>query len=237
MSALGGDDVRSKAKALWYLLTSACRGKAKNIVKQAEKFNGIVGWKHLTEEYHPQMAGRFNAMLMGLLRPDWTTGGNFLDLLSEWELQCQEHVAQSGQPLTDATQIAVVTQNCPPDVGWVVRMASMQGGDQYRNFKAQILLYLKQTERWSPGGGRDGCSPMDVGGIGFGKNGKGKRQPQAGQVCKICQKPGHSASDCWHRDGAPAKPPTGQGKGQEKDKGKGRDKDAAPKDAQKFSGN
>ena len=156
LSALGGDDVRLKAKALLHLLTPACRDKARNIVKQAEKSNGIVAWKHLTEEYRPPMAGRFNAMLMGLFRPNWATGGNLLDLLSEWELQCQEYVAQSGQTLTDATQIAVVTQNCPPDVGWVVRMASMQGGDQHRSFKAQILLYLKQAERWSPGGGRGG---------------------------------------------------------------------------------
>ena len=44
LNALGGDDVRLKAKALWYLLTSACRGKARNIVKQAEKFNGISDW-------------------------------------------------------------------------------------------------------------------------------------------------------------------------------------------------
>ena len=36
LSQLGGDDVRLKAKALWYLLTQACKGKSQNIVKKAE---------------------------------------------------------------------------------------------------------------------------------------------------------------------------------------------------------
>ena len=61
LSALGGDDVRLKAKALWYLLTQACRGKARNLVKKSEKFNGVHAWKILFDEHRPRMAGRFNA--------------------------------------------------------------------------------------------------------------------------------------------------------------------------------
>ena len=111
LSSLGGEDIRLKAKALWYLLTQACRGKARNLVKKAEKFNGAQAWKLLCEEYRPMMAGRFNAMLMGLLKPSWDDSKSFLDQLAAWEIECLEYVTQSGQPLTDATKIAVVTQH------------------------------------------------------------------------------------------------------------------------------
>ena len=106
LNALGGDDVRLKAKALWYLLTQACRGKARNLVKKSEKFNGVHAWKILFDEYRPRMAGRFNAMLMGLLSPDWNNGSPFLDSLAAWDVECLEYTTQSGQQLTDATKIA-----------------------------------------------------------------------------------------------------------------------------------
>ena len=34
LNALGGDDVRLKAKALWYLLTQACRGKSQKLSEE-----------------------------------------------------------------------------------------------------------------------------------------------------------------------------------------------------------
>jgi hypothetical protein len=79
LDALGGDEVRRKAKALWYMLMQACRNKSRNIVKTAEKFNGVQAWKLLMQEYRPQMAGRFNAMLMSLLKPRWDASTPFLD--------------------------------------------------------------------------------------------------------------------------------------------------------------
>ena len=54
-------------------------------------------------------------------------------------------------------------------------MASLHGGTDYRRFKAEIELYLKQTEEFTPGGVRDTSAPMDVGGIG------GKGQPKRGK--------------------------------------------------------
>ena len=135
--------MRLKAKALWYLLTQACRGKA--MVKKSEKFNGVHAWKILFDEYRPRMAGRFNAMLMGLLSPDWNNGMPFLDSLAAWDVECLEYTTQSGQQLTDATKIAVVTSHCPDAAKWVVRMASLQMGDDYKSFKAHLDLYFKQT--------------------------------------------------------------------------------------------
>ena len=231
LAQLGGDEVRLKAKALWYLLTQACRGKARNLVKKAEKFNGAHAWKILLDEYRPRMAGRFNAMLMGLLRPEWDDSTPFLDQLAAWEVDCLEYVIQSGQPLTDSTKIAVVTSNCPASAQWVVRMASLQQSDEYRGFKLQIELYYKQTLAFSASGGQMSAAvPMDVGGIG---KGKGKdtygRQPSAGTVCKICKKTGHLAKDCWWRDNALPKSGAGFGKGKDSDpKGKGKGKKGEP---------
>ena len=53
LANLGGDDNRLKAKALWYILLNCCQGKAKSIVRTAEKFNGVIAWKMLFQEYRP----------------------------------------------------------------------------------------------------------------------------------------------------------------------------------------
>ncbi len=67
---------------------------------------------------------------------------------------------------------------------------------------------------------------MDVGGI-YGKGGgKHGKVAAAGTVCKICNKTGHSAHQCWHKDGAPPKGKQDQkggkkgGKKGDKNKGK-----------------
>ena len=82
LDQLSDGETRAKAKALWYLLTQACKGKARNLVKKAEKFNGAQAWKILNKEYRPSLAGRFNAMLMGILRPTWDGSRPFLDQLA-----------------------------------------------------------------------------------------------------------------------------------------------------------
>eukprot|EP00971_Amphidinium_carterae_P172341 3416451-Amphidinium_carterae.1 len=81
-------------------------------------------------------------------------------------------------------------------------------------------------------------SPMDLGamsqqakgnkgkGLGRGYGGAGKgvgvggksSNPAAGVTCHICQKVGHYARDCWHKDKGKG---TQQGKGKDKGKGKG----------------
>ena len=53
LSSLGGDEIRIRAKAFWYLLMQLCKGKARSIVKKAETFNGAVAWKRLVKEYQP----------------------------------------------------------------------------------------------------------------------------------------------------------------------------------------
>ena len=82
LAQLPDDETRIQAKALWYILTQACKGKARNLVKKAEKFNGAQAWKILHDEYRPSLAGRFNAMLMGILRPQWDYARPFLDQLA-----------------------------------------------------------------------------------------------------------------------------------------------------------
>ena len=203
LDALGGDEVRRKAKALWYMLMQACRNKSRNIVKTAEKFNGVQAWKLLMQEYRPQMAGRFNAMLMSLLKPRWDETTPFLDALAQFEVDCTEYTSQSNEPFGDRTKIAVVTQHCPRATAWVVRTAALQCGDNYKTFKAQIELYLKQSMDFDSYG--VGAVPMDVGGI-WGKGGKPPgKHPRAGQVCPVCNKVGHTKDNCWYKKGAPPK--------------------------------
>ena len=183
LAQLPDDETRIQAKALWYILTQACKGKARSLVKKAEKFNGAQAWKILHDEYRPSLAGRFNAMLMGILRPQWDSARPFLDQLASWEVECVEYTSQSAQDLSDNTRMAVVSSCCPEGVRWVVRMAALQHGGSYHAFKAHIELYMKQSQEFGSTG-FDGPTPMDVGGIGW--KGKGKRKQRKTTVSRNC---------------------------------------------------
>ena len=58
----------AKTKAVYYLLQSACKGKAKNIIKSVEKHNGFLAWRALVLEYKPAIGGRINSMHMSILK-------------------------------------------------------------------------------------------------------------------------------------------------------------------------
>ena len=120
------------------------------------------------------MVGRFNAMMMNMLKPTWNATTPFLDSLAAWEVECVSYTTQSSKQLDDSTRIAVVTACCPESVRWVVRMAALQHGSSYNAFKAHIELHLKQGLEYAGGFDSFGPSPMDVGGLAWkGGNGKG----------------------------------------------------------------
>ena len=81
------DDVR-RAKAIWFILSKTCKGKARTIVQTCGKGLGFLAWKRLMTEYAPKVRGRWNAMLQGLLHPKWKEQAGkktFKAMITEWE--------------------------------------------------------------------------------------------------------------------------------------------------------
>ena len=226
------DDIR-KAKAMWYLLSKTCKGKARTILQTCPKGCGFLAWKRLCAEYSPKVAGRWSAMFLGLLHPEWDSSRkSFFELLTLWEKDITEYESHSGKKFGGDERIATVTRYAPKANSGSVQLAAMQSGDGWHSFRTALLRAMRTTTSYTSTGIIEDPNAMDVGAI-TGKPGGGKGGK--GLPCTICGKIGHKWFECFHREkgkgskGGKAGDKSGKGKGKggkfEKGKGSGVDKD------------
>ena len=96
--------VRLQSKGLYILLNNRIKqGRAKDILEAVNINEGFIAWKRLCAEYQKDEPGRYNAMLSGLLSPNFdaasrSTGRSFRDLLREWVNAVDRYRKQSKQP-------------------------------------------------------------------------------------------------------------------------------------------
>ena len=69
-----GPDIALKNKAVYLLFVASCRGRAQVLVRGVPKHAGLLAWRRMVRLYEPQVGGRFNAMLVGILAPNWPKG-------------------------------------------------------------------------------------------------------------------------------------------------------------------
>ena len=203
LANLGGDDNVRKAKALWYMLIQTCRGKALRIVSKGEQSNGLLAWRRLMNEYKPKVGGRHNAMLVGLLSPQFDKNERFDDVLTRWGQAVHDYEAETGDLISARQRIAVITKHTPDEARQVVIQSAAAANGDWAKFESQIYSFFQASRTYQFDGRTS--DPMDVGMVSSygGKSGK-----QNG--CSICYKTNHRTQDCW-RSGK-------NGKG--KDKGK-----------------
>eukprot|EP00972_Heterocapsa_arctica_P113897 16439683-Heterocapsa_arctica.AAC.1 len=65
------DDI-GQSKFLYNLLVTLCHGRALAIVRMVRRADGCGAWRRLVMEYEPESAGRYCAMLSGILVPAWS---------------------------------------------------------------------------------------------------------------------------------------------------------------------
>ena len=112
----GEESLRVQSKALFFMLQEVCRGKSARIIKLAERFNGFHAWRLLKREYSPAVSTRFNAMLVGLLEPQFDDRSPFGDQLAAWLVSIAEYERDSGEAFHDRMKIAVLTARAPTSV-------------------------------------------------------------------------------------------------------------------------
>ncbi len=84
---------------------------------RVERYNGFAAWRQLKAEYEPRLGGRHAAMLQSIIAPQWKAEtSNFKEKLQLWEVAISRYEAQSGEKVSDALKVAVISRYAPQEV-------------------------------------------------------------------------------------------------------------------------
>ena len=141
-------------------------------------------------EYKPKVGGRHNAMLVGLLSPQFDKSERFDDVLTRWGQAVHDYEAETGDLISARQRIAVITKHTPDEARQVVIQAAAAANGDWSKFESQIYSYFQASRTYQFDGRTS--DPMDVGMVSSygGKSGK-----QNG--CSICYRTNHQTKDCW----------------------------------------
>ena len=180
---------RSHAWTLFNVMTQSVEGRALSIIMNAEPSNGLQAWRMLVDAYEPKIGGRYTAMLMGILSPQWghVKEADCMETLDTWEVQIRRYEEQSKEKITEAIKCAIIMKNAPGGIRTALRTSSSIMGSDYHILKKAIKDYLQTGVEFDGRGlisdakkiDSGGPAPMDVGAIWNkggkkGKNDKGK---------------------------------------------------------------
>ena len=179
---------RTHAWTLFNVLTQSVEGRALSVLMNAEPSNGLQGWRMLVDSYEPRVGGRYTAMLMGILSPQWghLKEADFLEALETWETQIRRYEDQSKEKVTSATKCAVTMKNAPGGIRTALRTSSSIIGSDYELLKKAIKDYLQTGVEFDGRGlaaeasrqtDPNGPAPMEVGALSWkgGKKGKDEK--------------------------------------------------------------
>ena len=184
---------RTHSWTLFNVLTQSIEGGALSIIMNAEPSNGLQAWMLLVDNYEPKIGGRYTAMLMGIIGPQWghIKEADFMESVDTWEVQIRRYEDQSREKVTAATKVAVIMKHAPGGIRAALRTSSSIIGSDYERLKKAIRDYLQTGADYDPKGltteaksSKDpsGPEPMDVGALSKGgKKGKGDGQWQKGK--------------------------------------------------------
>ena len=94
---------------------------------------GAMGWEKLKLEHEPKSGGRFAAMFMGMLKPEWDEllskqgAPRWGQMWREWENSVMQYEAQSGEKISSSTKIANIYRWFPD----LFHLAKTTSGDVY----------------------------------------------------------------------------------------------------------
>eukprot|EP00972_Heterocapsa_arctica_P054905 8095156-Heterocapsa_arctica.AAC.1 len=63
------DNEEVSSRFLYNLLVQLCHGEALALIRLIPRSNGMLAWRRLVNEYEPEVAARYCAVLASLLMP------------------------------------------------------------------------------------------------------------------------------------------------------------------------
>eukprot|EP00435_Cladocopium_sp_Y103_P033607 s961_g8.t1 len=201
---------RTHSWTLFDVLTQSVEGRALSVLMNSEASNGLQAWRMLVDAYEPKVGGRWTAMLMGILSPQWAhlKETDFLESLDTWETPVRRYEEQSKEVVTEATKLAVVMKHAPGGLRSALRTSSSAKRDT--GGPAPMEVGAISWKGGTPKGGKKGKN--EKGGKGKkGKSEKGKDKGVKGKskssgstqfngYCSYGWKWGRKKSECRARE-------------------------------------
>jgi hypothetical protein len=190
------DKERYTSKLLHTLLATCLTvGKAKTVFRLAPEANGWEAWRLVVSEYEPKDSTRYNAMLMGVMRPRWTGQvDSFPDELRTWELAVLKYEKATSAAVPDTVKCSVVSMGAPKVVQNYFKMSDRDLTTNYGLMRSGIFTFLTRGRAFGQQGQLEGM-PMEVDGV----------------VPKPAVQPGKGKGRGGNRGGVPPRGPSGQG--------------------------
>ena len=122
-------DEADRSSQLYFMLVLVCRDRALDVVINAGEQEGYEAWRQLALRYGGRERTGYAGQLVGIL--GWDFSGDLEQRLEAFEREVFDY-AKSGNTLSDAMKIGIVTRNAP-------------AGD----LKSHIVLNAERLDTWS----------------------------------------------------------------------------------------
>ena len=215
----------STDKAVYYFLTSACKGEAFDIVRNVAGTCGAEAWRKLCKRFGAKTRGRKVVLLRKCVNPPrikkLTDAPAFIE---KWENDVRRLRADYQEGLSDGVKCGILLEMVPSNVTEFMTQR-MGEEDTYEDTKEMVLRYVQTKADFG------GPSPMDVDGLmewsssrshnhkhqdeeeqegenpattlmSLGGKGKGKGGGKGifQGACNLCGEWGHRAAECPNRN-------------------------------------
>ena len=153
----------------------------------------MLAWRRIINEYKPKVGGRHNAMLVGLLSPQFDKSERFDDVLTRWGQAVHDYETETGDLISDKQRVAIITKYAREEARTLVIQAAAAADGDWPKFESQIFSYYQASRTYQFDGRSN--DPMDVGMVSsYGGKANGKQNG-----CSICGRTNHQTRDCWKR--------------------------------------
>ena len=190
-------EIQEVNRNLSTFLSMRMRGKAQTMTRLAGAGNGFEAIRQIYADYRPQGATSEHSLMMTIVQPKWWTSDqhakrNFVEILHDWDELCSQYELLTGDPISERLRCATIIGHAPLNIKKMLESSSKDVRESYSTMRTRIREHCleKDPKAFVPRAPEPESTPMEVGAIGFDK-------PR----CSVCNRLGHTASQCWFKGG------------------------------------
>ena len=143
-----GEAQSAVSRFVYGMLVQLCSGKALVTIRLVTAEDGLKAWKKLVTTYEPAIAIRWNAMLSGILNPQWNDDGDFEVQLLEWEHKVDKYTNVTQVQVPDSIKCATVMRWAPTSVRDYLHRSPIDVMTNYGVLRSQLVLYFTKARTY-----------------------------------------------------------------------------------------
>ena len=131
------------ANKIHYILVMSISGVALAIAKGVEDENGAELWRKLWRKYEPTVGAQQVGLLQRIMSPKFAHD-KIEAAIQEWEHDIRRYEESTGDMVSDAMKVTIITNNCPRED--LKMMIMMRSGANYEEVKGVISCFLQNSQ-------------------------------------------------------------------------------------------